>query len=162
MCADGSAFLERMIGLCLATSILESRDQRLPMAEVTRARWAGTSSGGRATGVTDTNTTTGTVGVAASDRDGGRGDTVLDLDLADLVDLDMGRGMDLDHFLERHSGIWRDGLVLALVASAPVDLVLADLVGLVALDSGRVCLAGATSSMSCWTSCRNGQSMGMR
>jgi hypothetical protein len=149
---------------------LERRGQRLSMAEVIRMRWAVASSGGRAAGVTDTITTISTVGDAVAvvalgldlgldldldlDPDLGRGD--LDLSLV-LVGLDMGRGLDLDHCLERLFGTWHDILVLALAASARVGLVDSEALGL-----GRVCLAEATSSMSCWICCKSGQSMGMR
>ncbi len=181
MRVDGSAFSERMLDVCLATNTLERRGQRLSMAEMIRVRWAVASSGGRTAGVTDTiittTTTRSTVGdavaVVASGRDLGR-DSGLDLGRGDLgrdsgrgdsdpslvlvsSDMGMGQGLDLGHFLERRSGTWHDDLVLALVASARVGLVDSEALGL-----GRVCLAEATSSMSCWTSCKSGQSMGMR
>lgn len=148
MSVDGSAFLERMIGVCLATSILESRDQRLPMAEVIRVRWAAASNGDRTAGDTDTDTTISMVGVVDLDR----GDLDLSLVLVVLAvsGMDMVLALGLGRCLERHSGIWRGGLVLALVASALVALVvLVVLADSVALDLGRVCLAEATSSMSC-------------
>lgn len=183
-----------MIWICLATSILESRDQHLPTAEMIRVRWAVTSSGDRADGAEDADAGSiadasggvdsaledlAQVGSVLADVAGlapvlGRGALGLSLAPADLVDLvDMalkasalgrlglvsglvsGRALALDHCLERHSGAWRDDLVLAPAASAPVVLV-------AALDSGRVCLAAVTSNMSCSTSCRSGQSMDMR
>lgn len=165
MRVDDGAFSERTLDVCLVTSILERRGQRLSMAEVIRVRWAVASSGDRAAGVTDTIITTismvgDAVAVVASDLDSGldlgRGDSDVSLVLVSL-DMDMGRGLDLGHYLERHSGIWRDDLVLAPAASARVGLVDSEARGL-----GRVCLAGATSSMSCWTSCKSGQSMDMR
>ncbi len=145
------------------------------MAEMIRVRWAVASSGGRTAGATDTTITTinmvgDVVAVVAPDRDLGRDlGRGLDLDLdrgdSDLslvlvgsdMDMGMGQGLDLGHFLERHSGTWHDDLVLALVASDRVGPVDSEALGL-----GRACLAEATSSMSCWTSCKSGQSMGMR
>lgn len=175
-----------MICICLATSVLESRDQRLPMAEMIRADGVEDVAAGliadASGGVDSALEDLAQVGSALADVAGlapvlGRGALGLSLapaDLVDLVDLvDMalkasalgrlgldlglasGRALALDHCLERHSGAWRDDLVLAPAASAPVVLV-------AALDSGRVCLAAATSNMSCSTSCRSGQSMDMR
>ncbi len=170
MRVDGGAFSERTLDVCLVTSTLERPGQRLSMAEVIRVRWAVASSGGREAGVTDTIITTismvgDAVAVVASgrdlDRDLDRGDSDVSLVLVSL-DMAMDRGLDRGHYLERHSGIWRDDLVLALAASALAASARVGLVDSEARGLGRVCLAEATSSMSCWTSCKSGQSMGMR
>lgn len=131
------------------------------MAEVIRVRWAAAKSGDHAAGATDIDTGISTVGVVDLARDLAQGDSGLSLVLVALVDSDLDMGLDLvlglDRWLERLSGIWHDDLVLA-----PAALALVALVDSVALGLGRVCLVEAISSMSCWTSCKSGQSMGMR